>query len=62
MNNPLENIPLNTKKVYVRGITPDGCKIYMPVNTMNPVAQQKKKEELQIYLNNQFPLIPEIVA
>jgi len=62
MINPLDDVPLNTKKVYVRGITPGGCKIYMPADTLDPVKQHKIKTQLQIYLNSQFPPEPQIVA
>jgi len=62
MKNPFENVPLNTKKIYVRAITPGGCKIYMPVDTRNIHLQQQIKEELQVYLNLQFPSEPLIVA
>ena len=60
--NPLENIPLNTKKVYVRAITPEGCKVYMPVDSLDDDEQIQKKEELQVYLNTQFKPVPKALA
>lgn len=60
MNSPLENVPLNTKKVYVRGITQNGCKIYMPVDHYDDSHIDSKKAQLQMYLNGQFlPRSPE---
>ena len=62
MNNPFENVPLNTKKVFVLGITNDGCKIYLPLNTLNEMEQIKKKDELQEYLNARNDFMPKILA
>ena len=55
MINPLLNVPLNTKNIYVRAITPNGCKIYMPVNSNDDCEQDAAKTKLQIWLNNQCP-------
>ena len=61
--NILENIPLNTKKVYVKATTYSGCEIYMPVDCDNEYEEGRKKEELQSYLNGQpLPVIEPILA
>ena len=44
---------LNTKKVFVRGVTESGCKVYMPVDSDDPVLQHKAKKTLQRYLDSQ---------
>lgn len=61
MNNPLDNVPLNTQKAYVRGILPNGTKIYMPVDSRDNIVIQKAKEDLQAYLNT-FPKPDPLVA
>ena len=53
MNNPLQDVPLNTKKVYVMATSPSGCKIYMPVDSNEEAILQLKRRELQDQLNNQ---------
>ena len=63
MNNILENIPLNTKKVYVKATTHSGCEIYMPVDCDNEYEESIKKQELQSYLNSQpLPVIEPVLA
>ena len=62
MNNPLENVPLNRTKVFVRGITNNGCEIYLPVESLNPQDQIKKRDTLQSYLNMRNDFIPKIIA
>lgn len=52
MKNPFENVPLNTKKVFIKGTCKSGCNIYVPVDSFDIVEQNKKKEELQLYLNS----------
>ncbi len=51
MENPLESVPLNTEKVYVMATTKTGCEIYMPVNSQDDVEINKKKDDLQKYLD-----------
>lgn len=53
MNNPLQNVPLNTKKVYVMCETYDGCEVYMPVDSYDDQDQLRKKKELQYFLDQQ---------
>lgn len=53
MKNPLLDVPLNTKNVYVMAKTHSGCEIYMPVDTDNDSAITQKKIDLQNYLNTQ---------
>lgn len=50
--NPLLNVPLNTKKVYVGVIAPGGCEVYMPVDSHNDNVINVLKQELQNYLNS----------
>lgn len=45
----LENVPLNTDKVYVMGTTANGCEVYVPI--MESDDEQSKKSELQEELN-----------
>jgi len=53
MKNPLENLPLNTKRVYVMAKTHSGCEVYMPVDSDNDAAITQKKIDLQNFLNTQ---------
>jgi len=57
--NPFNNVPLNTKKVYIMGIDHSGCEIYLPVDSHNKDVIQTKKQELHEFLFKQ-PL-PEIL-
>lgn len=57
MINPLENVPLNTKRVYVMGTTHRGCEIYMPVDSFQDDEILEKKKQLQTYLDSQIPVI-----
>ena len=59
--NPFNNVPLNTKKVFVMGIDHLGCEVYLPVNSTNEEVIQTKKQELHEFLFNQ-PLPQKIVA
>ena len=54
MNKPLNDVPLNTKKVYVRGLTNDGCEIYMPVDSHDDKVIDQVKEDLQKQLDCQL--------
>lgn len=59
MNNPLLDVPLNLKRVFVKAITPTGCEVYMPVDSFDETVQDAKKIALQIYLNkDEFELPP----
>jgi hypothetical protein len=51
--NPFNNVPLNTKKVFVRGIDHSGTEIYLPVNSTDEIVIQTKKQELHQFLFNQ---------
>lgn len=61
MNNPLDDVPLNTTSVYVMGKTLDGCEIYMPVKVAFEHTEfiNNKKKELQFYLDNQYEIEPD---
>ena len=61
MINPLNNLPLNTKLVYVRGIAKSGCEIYMPVDSRVDDIIHAKKVQLQLWLDNQ-PDLPKEAA
>jgi hypothetical protein len=54
VKNPLNNLPLNSKRVYVMAKTPKGCEIYMPVNSFNDEHLTQKKIDLQIWLNETY--------
>ena len=54
MKNPLNDLPLNTKRVYVLGKCYTGCEVYMPVDSFVENIQQEKKNELQNWLNSQY--------
>lgn len=56
MHNPLLNVPLNTKQIYVRAKTPSGCEIFMPVNHEDAKVVESMKTSLQNYLNHTYPL------
>lgn len=56
MLNPLLDVPLNTKQLYVRATTPSGCQIIMPVDTDDEDVVDATKLNLQIYLNKTYPL------
>ena len=60
MINPLDDVPLNLTSVYVRGVTLDGCEIFMPVKVTTEHEEfiQQKKQELQFYLDNQYEVEP----
>lgn len=61
MDNPLDDVPLNLTRVYVRGITLGGCEIYMPVKVTfeHKSFVDQKKADLQLYLDNQYEVQPE---
>jgi len=56
MKNPLENIPLNTRRAYVKAITIDGCAIYMPVDSYDDNVIKNKLKQLKEYLATQYTL------
>lgn len=51
MNNPLLDVPLNTKRIYVMAKTPKGCEVYMPVDYDDDNIIAAMKQELQMQLN-----------
>ena len=51
--NLFNNIPLNTKKVFVMGTDHSGCEIFIPVDSYDENIIQLKKQELQQFLFNQ---------
>lgn len=51
--NPFNNVPLNTKRVFVMGIDHSGCEVYLPVNSTDEIVIQTKKQELDQFLFNQ---------
>ena len=58
--NPLQNVPLNTKRQYVMAKTKSGCKVYMPVDSFSNVVLTSKKNQLQMHfdsIDHQDPLI-----
>jgi len=55
MNNPLDNVPLNTAQIFVMEKAVTGCEVYMPVIGEYDIIN--KKMELRDFLNNQFPPI-----
>lgn len=58
MKTPFDNIPLNTKRQYVRGIARNGCKIYMPVDSERLDVLEAFKAVLQDYLDRQPVIVP----
>ena len=59
--NPLNNVPLNTKRQFVMGKTSSGCEVYMPVDSNDIDVLRGKKHQLQYYLNKQ-PKEPSLAA
>jgi len=59
MTNPLDNVPLNTKMVYVMATTPSGCEIYMPVDSSDVDVVNTTKQQLQSHLNTAYPIQPQ---
>ena len=53
MHNPLDKVPLNTKRVYTVATAKGGCLIYMPVDTPDITIVNVRKDQLQAYLDNQ---------
>ena len=54
MKNPLDNVPLNTKQVYVSCQSIDGCQIYMPVDSYDDIVINNKLEQLKEYFAYQY--------
>ena len=52
MNNPLDNVPLNTNRQFVMGVAKCGCEIYVPVEFTNILAQNVRQKMLQEYLDS----------
>jgi hypothetical protein len=59
--NPFKDVPLNTKRVFVCGISHSGCEVYLPVDSDDETIIQLKKQELQQFLLNQ-PLPEKVLA
>lgn len=45
----LDNVPLNTDRIFVMGKTKNGCEVYVPIKSTDDPT--KKKNELQKELN-----------
>ena len=60
--NPLADVPLNTKKVYVVATAAHYCTVYMPVDSYIEQLQLDKKAELQAYLDSQGTEEPKTYA
>lgn len=52
MNNPLDNVPLNTNRQFVMGVAKGGCEIYVPVEFTSILAQNVRQKMLQEYLDS----------
>ncbi len=52
MNNPLDNVPLNTNRQFVMGVAKGGCEIYVPVELTSILAQNARKRMVQEYLDS----------
>ena len=61
MNNPLEALPLNTKRCYVAGVAHGGAQIYIPVDSRDDGVLAHKRDELQAWLDAQ-PQPPKLAA
>lgn len=48
-----DRVPVNTLKQFVRGITKDGCEVYMPVNSAEDDKLLAAKNRLQFELDRQ---------
>ena len=53
MTDLLGKVPLNTSACYVKGITKDGCEIYLPVTVRGGVLAVMAQKGLQARLNTQ---------
>lgn len=47
MTSPLKNVPLNTKRIFVRATIPGGCHLYLPASTTDAKELSKLKVALQ---------------
>lgn len=54
MINPLSNVPLNTKRSFLCAQLPTGCSLYVPVDSMDDAVLNRKKLELQSWVNETF--------
>lgn len=60
MNNPFEQVPLNTKQSYCVAKTHGGCEIFLPVDSDDAQAIEDKKTDLVAFLANQpLPEVPD---
>jgi hypothetical protein len=53
MKNPLDSVPLNTKRQYVMATTYNGCEVYMPVDSTDDRDLLDAKARLQAHLDGQ---------
>jgi len=47
----LDRVPLNTKKAFVMAKTPDGCEVYLPVDTTDHTSQEYLRDQFRAELN-----------
>lgn len=57
MQNPLLNLPFNTKRVYVCGVSLSGCDIYIPVDSFDEQEQKAKKYEFQTWIDKTYEFV-----
>ena len=55
MINPFNDVPLNTKMVFVAVNDQSGCEIYLPVDSYSSRDQMAKRDELLMFLAFQEP-------
>ena len=61
INDLIKTLPLNTKNIFLRGVTPCGCKIFIPTNEEDENKQQSEKNLFQERLD-ELPGIPRDIA
>lgn len=57
MKTPLDNLPLNTNAAYAMAVFPNGCELYFPVDTRDEKELLKARDDMQAYLNYEYPNI-----
>jgi hypothetical protein len=55
MKSIFNNLPLNTLNVFAMATAPDGCQVYIPVNSTDQKVIEGHKRALQIELNARQP-------
>lgn len=50
MLNPLKNVPLNTKRVFVCATAPGGCDVYLPAGTTDAEELSQLRAALRLEL------------